>query len=153
MRILYGIDSETLKPPKTRRNFKADCLSLFGNWKTLRYRTPMVQPQADVCFFGRKIRLGMGEHKSVVTYSSKRSPTKLELPSLGDHFTRNFEWTRNGWTTPSEKNMIVKMGSSSPIFEVNIQKMFQKPPPSWTNNRWHSVIPPGKYSIHRALGV
>ena len=34
-----------------------------------------------------------------------------------------------GWTNPSEKYARQKMGSSSPIFEVEIPNIFELPPP------------------------
>ena len=58
------------------------------------------------------------------------------LARIDQHSVFNIKqtWLREslvgGWTTPL-KNMLVKMGSSSPIFGVKI-KIFELPPPKWS---------------------
>ena len=39
------------------------------------------------------------------------------------------------------KNMLVKMGSSSPIFGVKIKKIFELPPPRYPNDTFHPKNP------------
>ena len=70
---------------------------------------------------------------SETSYSSKKGHQQNWITKSRGSFHKKFRVNKkNGWTTPSEKNMNVKMASSSPIFGVrNSKKCFKNHHLAW----------------------